>query len=85
MRLLILGGSGRIGSLALARALAGGHEVVAVVRNPQSIALAAGLDIVAGDVRDEPVLRSALRDTKAVVAALGPRSNTLADELAPRG
>jgi len=82
MRVLILGGSGRIGGLALERSLAGGHEVVALVRDARSIAMAAGLVVVVGDIRDPSALRKALRGAQAVIAAVGPRSNTSADALA---
>ena len=34
MRVLILGPTGRIGGLAVERAVAAGHEVVALVRDP---------------------------------------------------
>ena len=80
MRVLILGSTGRIGSLALDGALEDGHEVTVLVRDAGRVEPRDGLSVVAGDVRDEQAVRAASRDVDAVIAALGPRSNSLADE-----
>ena len=80
MRVLILGSTGRIGTRVLNGALAHGHEVVVLVRDPGRVEPGNRLSVVVGDVRDELAVRAALRDVDAVVAALGPRSNTPAEE-----
>lgn len=82
MRVLIVGATGRIGSLALERALSGGHEVVALVREAGRIEPQERLDVLVGDVRDERAVDNAIRATDAAIAAVGPRTNTLDDEMA---
>lgn len=80
MRVLILGSTGRIGSLVLAEVLNNGHKATVLVRDPSRIVPKTGLSVVAGDVRDEVAISVALRNVDAVIAALGPRSNTPAEE-----
>lgn len=48
MRILLLGGSGRTGSLALAEALARNHTVTAIVRRPETLAPQPSLSIITG-------------------------------------
>lgn len=48
MRILIIGGNGRTGKLVLDAALARGHTVTALVRNPSSLSPRSGLTIVEG-------------------------------------
>lgn len=80
MRVLILGSTGRIGTLVLDGALRHGHEAIVLVRDPGRVEPRSGLSMVAGDVRDEQAISVAVRDVDAVIAALGPRSNTPAEE-----
>ena len=80
MRVLVLGSTGRIGSLALDGALSHGHEATVLVRDGSQVDQRNGLTVVVGDVRDELAIGTALRDVDAVIAALGPRSNTSAEE-----
>lgn len=78
MRIAILGATGRIGRHAVACAAGLGHEVVAL----SSSSAGAGQDGVAwveGDVRDREVVRELVAGVDAIVAALGPRSNTEAE------
>lgn len=82
MQVTILGGTGRIGSLALAGALAAGHEVVALSRGPLAAAVEGRVVAVRGNAADPAVLRRALAGSASVIAALGPRRNALDDELA---
>ena len=79
---MILGATGKIGGLALQRALADGHDVVALVRDPAHLESRERLTILTGSIADASVIRGALEGTSAVIAALGPRSNTMVDELA---
>jgi putative NADH-flavin reductase len=81
MRVLILGATGRLGSRAVDRALAAGHEVTAIVRDPGRIAPRPGLIVRAGDVTTADTFGEPL-DVDAVIAAVGPRSNTPDDERA---
>ena len=82
MRVLILGATGKIGGLALERALADGHDVVALVRAATRLEPRERLTIVTGDIAEATVMTGALEGSSAVIAALGPRSNTVEDELA---
>jgi putative NADH-flavin reductase len=82
MRVLLLGATGRIGSLCLDAALEAGHDVVAVVRQPDRIASDDRVELIAGDVRDAGALARATEGVGAVIAAMGPRSNTPDEEAA---
>ena len=74
MKLTILAATGGIGRQALEQALAAGHDVKAVVRNPQK--LAADVPFVIADLADpDPVaIAPALEGTDAVLSGLGPHS-----------
>lgn len=76
MRVLILGATGRIGRLALTRALADGHDVVALTRRPQAIASVDHLTLVPGDVTDPTAVSRAVAVVECVLAAIGPRENS---------
>lgn len=80
MRVLVLGSTGRIGSLVLDRTLSQGHEATILVRDAARIVPRDGLLVMVGDVRAKPAISAAARDVDAVIAALGPRSNTPAEE-----
>lgn len=80
MRVLILGATGRVGSLALARALAADHAVVALVRDPGRLDAGPALTVLAGDVGDALAIHGAVRGVDAVIAAVGPRANTIEEE-----
>lgn len=82
MRVLIVGATGRIGSLAEERALAAGHEVVALVRDPARLEPQERLTLVVGGLRDAARVGEAVDGVDAVIAAVGPRSNTSDDEQA---
>lgn len=73
MRVLIIGATGRIGSLALDGALSRGHEATVRVRDPDRIVPRKGLSVLAGDVRDELAISAAERDVHAA------RSRAIAD------
>jgi putative NADH-flavin reductase len=73
MRLALLGASGRIGQHVLAWALESGHQVTALARNPQSLAAAAGLTVLAGDATEATSVVESITGADAVLSALGPR------------
>jgi putative NADH-flavin reductase len=73
MRLALLGGSGRIGSLLLVRLLESGHEVTALARNPDALTAAARLTVVRGDATDAGAVAATVEGADAVLSALGPR------------
>lgn len=74
MRLTIFGGTGRTGKLLLDKALAAGHDVTAVVRDPARLDPAARdrTEVVIADVRDAAAIEPAIAGRDAVLSALGP-------------
>ncbi|GIG89463.1 NAD(P)-dependent oxidoreductase [Plantactinospora endophytica] len=77
MRLTIFAASGGIGRHLLRQAVAAGHDVTAVVRNPASLADEPdGVRVVAADLAtpDPAVLADAVDKADAVLSGLGPRS-----------
>ncbi len=72
MRVLVLGASGPSGERIVERALAAGHRVTALARNPASVGVEhTALDVVQGDVLDSAALRPAVVEQEAVVWAVG--------------
>ena len=74
MKLTIFAATGGIGRQALEQAVAGGHDVTAVVRNPNG--LSGRIRIVTADLAapDRATLESAVAGADAVLSGLGPRS-----------
>lgn len=81
MNILLLGATGRVGSVLLAKALKDGHQVVVLVRTPEKITVTSPhLQIIQGDVLDEAALEKAMTvlPSEAVVNALNTdKNNTL--------
>jgi putative NADH-flavin reductase len=77
MRLTVFGATGGIGTEVVKQALARGHEVTAVVRDPSRLAVppAASLTVITADVMDPSAIKPALDGADAAVSALGPRRN----------
>jgi putative NADH-flavin reductase len=75
MKLTILGATGATGTCLTSQALAGGHEVTAVVRDPSRLAVPAQprLRTVTADVMDPASITPAIADADAVISAVGPR------------
>jgi len=75
MKLTIFAATGGIGRQLLQQAVAAGHDVTAVVRNPQK--LSGQVRVVTADLAaaDPAVLESAVDGADAVLSGLGPRSN----------
>ena len=71
MKIAILGAAGRTGRLAVDYALAQGHEIVAVARQPATLGDHAGLTVVEGDVTDPSTVTAAVAGADAVLSALG--------------
>lgn len=76
MKLTIFAATGGIGRQVLEQAVAAGHDVTAVVRNPKK--LSGQVRVVTADLAaaDPAVLESAVDGADAVVSGLGPRSNS---------
>jgi nucleoside-diphosphate-sugar epimerase len=88
MRVLVTGGTGFVGSHAVAALRAAGHEVRLLVRSPERVGAAlaplganSGLELVHGDVTDQAAVGEALRGCDAVLHAAAvysfdPRDST---------
>lgn len=60
MKLTVFGGTGRTGQLVVEQALAAGHEVIVLARNPEKVAIQhPALEIVQGDVQDAAAVERA--------------------------
>jgi putative NADH-flavin reductase len=74
MHLALFGASGRTGQLLTERALAEGHTISALVRNPASYPLAAKVKVIAGNPFSPADIARTLDGADAVLSALGARS-----------
>lgn len=76
MKVVVFGGTGGTGVLIVREALAAGHEVTVVARNPSKVTEKhPRLEIVRGDVMDAGSIQAAIEGRDAVVSALGAPSN----------
>ncbi len=75
MKLTIFGATGATGTDLTSQALAVGHEVTAVVRDPARLAVPAQprLRTVIADVMDPTSIIAAIAGADAVISAVGPR------------
>jgi nucleoside-diphosphate-sugar epimerase len=76
MKVIVFGATGGTGKNVVERALAAGHDVVAVARKPEAVAARDRLRVVKGDVLDAASVEAALAGTDAVICAIGPSSNS---------
>lgn len=83
MKIAVLGASGPTGRQLVTQALARGHEVVALVRDPAKIAdlSAPGLSKARADVTDPSSVVDATRGADALVSGLGVAKGGPADTL----
>lgn len=75
MRIVVLGASGKTGEQIVQRALAAGHTVTAVARDPSKLPFpaSAALTCVSGDVFSAASLRPIFAGHDVVMSALGQR------------
>lgn len=71
MHIAVFGGTGRVGGRFIEYALADGHTVRALVRDPSKLAPRAGLELVAGDVLNPEDVARTIAGADAVVSGLG--------------
>lgn len=69
MKIALIGASGFVGGALLKEATQRGHSVTAIVRNPEKVAVAAGVTAVKGDVNDVKQLASLLAGHDVVISA----------------
>ncbi|MFF4507028.1 NAD(P)-dependent oxidoreductase [Streptomyces sp. NPDC001401] len=68
--LLVLGGSGRTGRHVLTQAVARGHRVRALVRQPDAVQAPHGVELIQGTPSNIDDLRKAAQGSEAVITAL---------------
>jgi hypothetical protein len=71
MKVVLFGASGMIGSRILKELLGRGHQVTAVVRNPEKIT-AAGVKAVKGDILDPTCVAAVAQGSEAAISAYAP-------------
>jgi putative NADH-flavin reductase len=74
MKIAIFGASGRTGNLLTERALAGGHTVAALLRNPAEFPYRDQVRAVRGNAFDAGAITETLEGAEVVLSALGARS-----------
>lgn len=75
MRLTVFAATGGIGRCILEQAVAAGHDVTVVVRNPKKLSREVRVVTVDLAAADPAVLASGVQGADAVLSGLGPRSN----------
>ncbi len=76
MKLAVFGGTGKTGRLVVEQALAAGHEVAVLARNPAKLTIQnPHLHMVQGDVQDTAKVLETVTGADAVISALGPTTN----------
>ncbi|MFB1487687.1 MULTISPECIES: NAD(P)-dependent oxidoreductase [unclassified Thiocapsa] len=71
MQIALFGATGGTGRQVLEQALASGHTVTALVRDPAKIEAQSGLTVVCGDVLDQEATSRCVQGADAVICALG--------------
>lgn len=74
MRVLVIGATGNLGGEVVRKALAAGHRVTALARNPDAVSIASeSLTVTSGDVRDPESVVRAVEGHDAVVSCVGSK------------
>lgn len=68
----LLGATGMVGAYLLEEALARGHRVRALARNPAKLPYDNRITVIQGNARDPAVIERLLRGSDVVISALGP-------------
>ena len=71
MHIAVFGGSGRVGGRFIEYALAEGHSIRALVRDPAKLTPRAGLEVIVGDVLTPADVERTVAGADAVVSGLG--------------
>ena len=74
MNIAIFGASGATGKLLTQRCLAAGYNVTALLRTPEKFSLRDRVQVVPGSPFDLASVRQTIKDTDAVLSALGAKS-----------
>ncbi len=73
MRIALFGATGGTGSQVLEQALAAGHQVQALARDPAKLTARDGLSVITGDVLDQAAADACVAGADAVICVLGTR------------
>jgi putative NADH-flavin reductase len=71
MKLLVLGGTGKVGRRVVAQAIERGHNVTLLVRPSTASDVPSGARLVRGLLNDHASLDDAMRDSDAVLSSIG--------------
>ena len=74
MKILVVGGSGMVGSRIVAEAVARGHQVVAGARHPEKIAASDNVSAVTIDATSADSIAQAATDADVIVMIVSPRN-----------
>jgi putative NADH-flavin reductase len=76
MNITVFGGTGKTGQHVVQQALAAGHAVTLLVRNPAKVTIQnPHLHVVPGELQDTAQVLEAVSGADAVISALGPSTN----------
>ena len=85
-RLAVFGASGRTGMEVLRHAVAAGHQVIGICRDPAKLSgLAFDVDVRGADVLDPASMVKVLDDADAVISTLGPDNGRQPTEVCSQG
>jgi len=82
MHIALYGATGKSGSRILTELLSRGHQVTAIVRHPDKLAVQPGLTVIQGDVASADVIAPRIKGSDAVISAYGPPPDDT-DQLLP--
>jgi putative NADH-flavin reductase len=78
MKIALFGATGKTGGLIMERALAAGHQVTVLVRDPRKLKQReSGLRIIQGDARQASAVADAVQGADVVLSALGSGNDTV--------
>jgi putative NADH-flavin reductase len=81
INILVIGANGGIGRQAVEIALAAGHHVTALLRNPANLTLThPNLEVVKGDIMNPATFEGYLENKDAVISAIGVKGGFGADK-----
>ncbi|RSK25134.1 NAD(P)-dependent oxidoreductase [Bhargavaea beijingensis] len=84
MKIIILGGTGRVGSHIVKYALQDGHHVTVLARHPENVQLNdERLTVIQGDALDEEAIAQAMNGMDVVISALNTDGGTTLSESMP--
>lgn len=84
LNILIMGGTGRVGSCIVRQALEDGHRVSVLVRNPEKLQIEdEHLTVIQGDALNQDAIKRAMHGADVVVSALNTDGGTTLSESMP--